>query len=187
MKTCQEVHADATVRMDKSIGSLVENLGTVRTGRASSHILDRVRCDNYGVLSPINQMATIQVASAQQLNVKPYDKQNLEPIAKAIREAELGLSPQVQDGMLRITIPSLNEERRKEMLKQCKALAEEGKVAIRNIRRKCIDAIKKLEKGGKLSKDGSRDGQAEIQTLTDKKIQEIENMATKKEKELLRI
>merc|ERR1719261_42536 len=122
--------------MSKSVESVVQNLGTIRTGRASPAILDRVKVDYYGAETPVNQMASISVPSSQQLSVDPYDKSTLADIERAIIDADIGLTPMNDGNLIRLNIPALTEDRRKEMLKQCKAIGEEGKVAIRNIRRK---------------------------------------------------
>lgn len=182
-----EATLDAEERMDKSIDSFIQNMGTVRTGRANPSMLDRVKCDYYGTETPINQMATISVPSAQQLTVDPYDKSTLGLIERAIIESELGLTPQNDGTIIRLNIPALTEDRRKEMLKQCKAIGEEGKVAIRNIRRSNVDAIKKLEKSGDISEDQSKDGQDAIQKMTDKKVKEIDDLVAKKEKDVMKV
>lgn len=174
-------------RMSKSVDSVRSNMGTIRTGRASSSILDRVKADYYGVETPINQMATISVPSAQQLTVDPYDKSMLGEIEKAIVEADLGLTPNNDGTIIRINIPSLTEDRRKEMLKQCKSLGEEGKVAIRNIRRDGVDSIKKLEKNGDIGEDEMKDGLDEMQKMTDKKTKEVDDIVAAKEKEVMKV
>jgi ribosome recycling factor len=186
-ETVKDATSDAIERMSKSVDSVVQNLNTIRTGRASPAILDRVKAEYYGVETPINQMASISVPSAQQLTVEPFDKSTLGAIERAIVEADIGLTPQ-NDGMLiRLNIPSLTEERRKEMMKQCKAIGEEGKVAIRNIRRSSVDAIKKLEKAGDISEDESKSGQDQIQKTTDAKVKEIDDIVAKKEKEVMTV
>jgi ribosome recycling factor len=186
-ETVKDATSDAVERMSKSVESVVQNLSTIRTGRASPSILDRVKADYYGVETPINQMATIAVPSAQQLTVDPFDKSQLGKIERAIIEADIGLTPQNDGSLIRLNIPDLTEDRRKEMLKQVKAIGEEGKVAIRNIRRSGVDAIKKLEKAGDISEDESKDGQDQIQKTTDKKVKEIDDIVTKKEKEVMTV
>jgi ribosome recycling factor len=183
----EEAQLDAEERMEKSIDSCIQNMGTVRTGRANPSMLDRVKCDYYGTETPVSQMATVSAPSAQQLTVDPYDKSTLQIIEKAIMEAELGLTPQNDGAVIRLNIPSLTEDRRKDMLKQCKAIGEEGKVAIRNIRRGNVEAVKKLEKSGDISEDQSKDAQDAIQKLTDKKVKEIEGVVDKKEKEVMKV
>jgi ribosome recycling factor len=132
-------------------------------------------------------MASISVPSAQQLTVEPFDKSQLGGIERAIMEADLGLTPQNDGSVIRLNIPALTEERRKEMMKQCKAIGEEGKVAVRNIRRGSVDAIKKLEKAGEISEDESKDGQDAIQKTTDSKVKEIDEIVAKKEKEVMKV
>jgi ribosome recycling factor len=168
-----EITLETEDRMSKSVDSVKINMNTIRTGRASPAILDRVKADYYGAETPINQMATISVPSAQQLTVDPYDKSSLADIEKAIIEAGIGLTPQNDGNIIRLNIPDLTEERRKEMLKQCKAIGEEGKVAVRNIRRDGVDKIKKLEKSGDIGEDEMKDGTDEVQKLTDKAVKEI--------------
>jgi ribosome recycling factor len=183
----EEATLDSEERMAKSIDSVLQNLGTVRTGRANPSMLDRVKVDYYGAPTPISQLAGISVPSAQQLTVDPYDKKALGDIERAIIDAELGLTPMNDGNIIRLNIPALTEDRRKEMLKQCKAIGEEGKVAIRNIRRSNVDAVKKLEKSADISEDQSKDAQDAIQKLTDKKVKEIETIVEKKEKEVMTV
>lgn len=187
VETVKDATSDAVERMSKSVDSVVQNLGTIRTGRASPSILDRVKANYYGVETPINQMATIAVPSAQQLTVDPFDKTQLGEIERAIIDADIGLTPQNDGNIIRLNIPALTEDRRKEMMKQVKAIGEEGKVAIRNIRRSGVDAIKKLEKAGDISEDESKDGQDQIQKTTDKKVKEIDDIVAKKEKEVMTV
>jgi ribosome recycling factor len=182
-----EITLDAEERMGKSVNSVKANLNTIRTGRASANMLDRVTVDYYGVETPLNQMATISVPSAQQLTVDPYDKSQCNDIEKSIMESGLGLTPNNDGSIIRINIPDLTEDRRKDMLKQCKAIGEEGKVAVRNIRRDGVDAIKKMEKSGDISEDQSKDGQDSMQKLTDKKVKEIDELVSKKEKEVMKV
>jgi ribosome recycling factor len=182
-----EFAMDAEDRMGKSIENVIQNMGTVRTGRASPAMLDRVKCDYYGTETPISQMATISTPSAQQLTVDPYDKSVLADIERAIMEAEMGLTPQNDGNIIRLNIPALTEDRRKEMQKQCKAIGEEGKVAIRNIRRSFLESVKKLEKNGDISVDESKDGSDEIQKLTDKTVKSIDDIVARKEKEVMTV
>jgi len=186
-QSVDDVALDAEERMGKSIESVKANLMTIRTGRASATMLDRVKVDYYGAETPLNQMATIGVPSAQQLTVDPYDKSTFGDIERAIAESDLGLMPTNDGTIIRINIPSLTEDRRKEMLKQCKALGEEGKVAVRNIRRTSVDAVKKLEKNGSIGKDESKDGQDEIQKLTDQHVKDIDSIVASKEKEVMTV
>ncbi|VEU37004.1 unnamed protein product [Pseudo-nitzschia multistriata] len=186
-ESVEEASMDAIDKMEKSIESVLQNMNTIRTGRASPAILDRVKADYYGVESPINQMATISVPSAQQLTVEPFDKSMLGEIERALMESDVGLTPMNDGNVIRLNIPSLTEERRKEMMKQCKAIGEEGKVAVRNIRRKAVDTIKKLEKDSEISEDESKSSQDEIQKMTDDKVKEIDGIVEKKEKEVMTV
>jgi len=186
-KTVDDVTLDAEERMSKSIDSVKQNLMTIRTGRASANMLDRVKVDYYGAETPLNQLATIGVPSAQQLTVDPYDKSITNDIEKAIAESDLGLMANNDGTMLRINIPALTEDRRKEMLKQCKALGEDGKVAVRNVRRACVETIKKMEKGGSIGEDESKGGQDDIQKLTDTNVKLIDDIVAKKEKEVMTV
>jgi ribosome recycling factor len=185
--TVKDATSDAMDRMAKSVESVIQNMNTIRTGRASPAMLDRVRAEYYGVETPINQMATITTPSSQQLTIDPFDKSTLGAIERAIMESDIGLTPQNDGSVIRLNVPDLTEDRRKEMMKLCKAIGEEGKVAIRNIRRSGVDAIKKLEKAGEISEDEAKDGQEEIQKMTDAKVKEIDNIVTKKEKEVMTV
>jgi ribosome recycling factor len=176
---------DANERMDKTLSNLAENLTTIRTGRANPNMLDRVEADYYGAMTPINQMATISVPSSQQLQISPFDKSSLTDIEKAIIYAGLGFTPTNDGNVIRINIPTLTEERRQELLKQCKSIGEEAKVAVRNIRRDGVDSIKKMEKAGDLGKDQALDGQDEIQKMTDDHIKLVDDAIAKKEKEVM--
>ena len=178
------IKVDANERMDKTIGSLRENLATIRTGRASPSMLDRVEADYYGAMTPINQMATISVPSSQQLQIAPFDKSSIAAIEKAIIYAGLGFTPNSDGNVIRIEIPALTEERRKDLLKQCKSIGEEAKVAIRNIRRDGVDSIKKMEKAGDLGKDQALDGIDALQKMTDHHVKLVDETVAKKEKEV---
>ena len=186
-ESVDEVELDAEERMEKSVSSVVNNLGTIRTGRANAAMLDRVQVEYYGAMTPLNQMAGISVPNSQQLQIQPYDKSTLADIEKAIIESDLGLTPNNDGDVVRINIPALTEDRRKEMLKQCKALGEDGKVAVRNVRRDSVDSIKKLEKASTISEDQSKDGQDAIQKLTDQYIKEIDTKVASKEKDVMTV
>ena len=147
-------------------------------------MLDRVEVDYYGAMTPISQMATISVPSSQQLQIAPFDKSSCKDIEKAIIYAGLGFTPTNDGNFIRINIPQLTEERRKELLKQCKSIGEEAKVAIRNIRRDGVDSIKKMEKAGDLGKDQALDGQDAIQKSTDAAVKNVDGAVAKKEKDV---
>ena len=186
-ESIEEATLDAEDRMEKSVDSVLSNMNTIRTGRASPSILDLVKADYYGVETPINQMASISVPSSQQLTVEPFDKSILGDIERAIMEADIGLTPQNDGSIIRLNIPSLTEDRRKEMMKQCKSIGEDGKVAIRNVRRKTVDAIKKLEKNGDVSEDESKSSQDDVQKMTDAKVKQIDEIVAKKEKDVMTV
>ena len=175
---------DASERMDKTLSNLADNLLTVRTGRAKPSMLDRVEAEYYGAMTPINQMATISVPSSQQLQIAPFDKSSIATIEKAIIYSGLGFTPSSDGNVIRINIPQLTEERRKDLLKQCKSIGEEAKVAIRNIRRDGVESIKKMEKAGDLGKDQALDGQDALQKMTDEHIKLVDETVGKKEKEV---
>ena len=183
----QEITSEASERMAKSIDSVKLSLTSIRTGRASASILDRVKVDYYGAMTPLNQLASIAVPSAQQLTVDPYDKKTLSDIEKAIVLADIGLTPNNDGTIIRINIPPLTEDRRKDLLKQCKQLGEEGKVAIRNVRRDGVDTVKKMEKAGTIGEDEMKDGLDVMQKMTDKCVKEIDDIVAKKEKEVMTV
>ena len=183
----KEVTSNAEEKMGKSVDSVKLNLQTVRTGRANASILDRVMVEYYGAPTPLNQLATVSVPSSQQLQIDPYDKSVTAEIEKAIIESGIGLTPNNDGDVIRINIPSLTEDRRKELLKQCKEIGEEGKVAIRNVRRDGVDKIKKMEKNSEVGKDEMADGLDSMQSLTDKHGKEIDDVVAAKEKEVMTV
>jgi len=186
-ESIEEATDDATERMTKSIESVIQNMNSITTGRASPAILDLVKANYYGVETPINQMASISVPSSQQLTVEPFDKSVLGDIERAIMEADIGVTPQNDGSIIRLNIPSLTEDRRKEMMKKCKAIGEDGKVAIRNVRRKTVESIKKLEKNGDISEDECKSSQEDVQKMTDAKVKEIDEIVEKKEKDVMTV
>jgi ribosome recycling factor len=183
----KEITDEASERMSKSIDSVKLSLTSIRTGRASASILDRVKVDYYGAPTPLNQLASISVPSAQQLSVDPYDKKSLSDIEKAIVLADIGLTPSNDGNIIRINIPPLTEDRRKDLLKQCKQIGEEGKIAIRNVRRDGVDTVKKFEKAGTIGEDEMKDGLDVMQKMTDKCVKEIDDIVAKKEKEVMTV
>jgi ribosome recycling factor len=183
-ESTEEVEMDADERMGKSIENVKKNLQTIRTGRANPSILDLVQVSYYGAPTPLSQMASISAPNAQQLVVDAYDKSVMSDIEKAIIESDLGLTPNNDGTVIRINIPQITEERRKELLKKCKAIGEDGKVAVRNVRRDGVDAVKKMEKASDIGEDESKGSQDEIQELTDKSIKEIDSIVAKKEKDV---
>lgn len=176
---------NAVARMDKTIAALKEEYKTLRTGRASASIFDRVRVDYYGTPTPLNQVSTISVPEARSIVIQPFDKSLIGEIEKAIQKSELGLNPSNDGKVIRISIPPLTAERRKELVKQAKATAENSRVAIRNIRRDGNDDLKKQQKEGILTEDGLKTAETDLQKATDKYIQEINKILEDKEKEIM--
>ena len=172
-------------RMEKTIASLKDSLNTIRTGRANAAIFDKVRVDYYGTKSPLNQVATIQIPEARSVIIQPFDKSLISEIEKAIQVADLGFNPSNDGKVIRITIPALTADRRKELVKQAKTIAENSRTAIRNIRRDGNDDLKKQQKDGVLTEDGLKTETDKLQKLTDKYIDEINKIYDAKEKEIL--
>jgi ribosome recycling factor len=179
--------ADADEHMVKSVESARDKLATVRTGRASPALVDRVSVDYYGTQTPLNQMANIAAAEARLLTISPYDKSALASIEKAIIDSDLGLTPNNDGTVIRIQIPELTEERRTEMVKQARHLAEEGRVACRNIRREVMHNLRELRTGGDVGEDDEKRAETELQKLTDTSIGEIESLLAHKETDLLEV
>jgi len=172
-------------RMKKSIASLKDEFNTIRTGRASASLFDKIRVDYYGDKSPLSQVATISIPEARLVVIQPWDKGLISEIEKALQKSDLGLNPSNDGKVIRIAIPPLTEERRKELVKHAKAQAEQSRVAIRNIRRDGNDELKKMEKDGELTEDGLKTVEEELQKATDKFIQEINKILEEKEKEIM--
>lgn len=182
-----EVLKDAKRRMKKTVEHLRDDFSTVRTGRANASLLNRINVDYYGQLTPLNQIASIAVPEPSLLVVSPYDKTVIDDVEKAILQSELGLNPINDGNVIRLPIPKLNEERRMELSKLVRAKAEEGRVAVRNIRRDAIEDLRAFEKEGEITKDDLHRGQEEVQKLTDKYIAEADEMLKVKEKELMEV
>lgn len=174
---------NATSRMDKAIDSLQSELKTVRTGRANPTILDRVMVDYWGEMTPVNQVANISVVEGRSLVIKPYDRSTLKGIERAILEADLGFNPQNDGTVIRIVIPPLTQDRRKELSKQVSKIGEQSKVAVRNIRRDANDAIKK----GEFTEDEVKRAQEKIQKQTDQYIKKIDAIVKEKENEIMSV
>ena len=178
--------SEATIaRMDKTIVALKDEFKALRTGRASASIFDRVKVDYYGTPTPLNQVSTISVPEARSIVIQPVDKSLIGEIEKAIQKSELGLNPSNDGKVIRISIPPLTAERRKELVKQAKATAENSRVAIRNIRRDGNDDLKKQQKDGTITEDDLKTGEADLQKSTDKYIQDINKILEEKEKEIM--
>lgn len=176
-----------TEKMDKSLQSLKSEYASVRTGQASASLLDRIVVDYYGTMTPVTQVATVQVPEARMIVVQPWDKGLLKEIEKAILQSDLGLVPMNDGNIIRMAVPQLTEERRKDLCKVVSKKAEEGKVAIRNIRRDGNDFLKKEEKKSEVSKDVIKETEDAIQKLTDKKIKELEELTEKKIVEIMKV
>jgi len=174
-------------RMTKAIQALSRELSTIRAGRASSSLLDKITVDYYGSPTPINQIAGIATPEARLLTIQPYDKTALGDIEKAIQKSDLGITPTNDGSIIRIAIPALTEERRKELVKLVKKEAEEAKVGIRNIRRDSNEELKKLEKKNEITEDDLRGFSEDVQKLTDDHIVQIDQVAKDKEKEILSV
>ena len=178
---------EAKEKMEKSIDAFSNELVNIRTGRANPSMLDRVMVEYYGSPTPLNQVAGISVVEGRQLVIKPYDKNSMKDIEHGIYQADLGLTPQNDGTVIRIVIPPLTEERRKELVKDIKKMAEDCKVAVRNARRDGIDQAKKEQKDGELTEDELKQAENKIQELTDKAIEEVDKVLANKENEILSI
>ncbi|WP_449619410.1 ribosome recycling factor [Robertmurraya sp. Marseille-Q9965] len=183
----KQVIANVKDRMTKAIGAYTRELASIRAGRASASLLDRITVDYYGAPTPVNQLAGVSVPEARLLVIQPYDKSVLGEIEKAILKSDLGLTPTNDGSVIRLMIPQLTEERRKELVKVVKKEAEEAKVAIRNIRRDGNEDLKKLEKNGEITEDALRGYSDDIQKVTDEYIAKVDSLTKDKEKEILEV
>jgi ribosome recycling factor len=182
-----EFLADASDRMEKSVENCRHELATVRTGRASPHLLDRLIIDYYGADTPLQQLANVAATDARLLTLTPYDKNSIGLIEKAIMESDLGLTPNNDGNVIRLQIPELNEERRKELVKVVHGVAEEGRVAVRNIRRDVMHDLRELKKEGEVGEDDEHRAETELQKQTDKATSEIDGALKAKEEEILEV
>jgi ribosome recycling factor len=183
----KEVISDAKRRMDKAVEDTKKKLAAVRTGRASVSLLDNIKVEYYGAEVPLNQIATIHAPEPTLLTVQPFDPSQLANIEKAIRSSELGLNPSNDGRLIRVPIPPLTEERRKQLVKVVHEIAEEHRTAVRNIRRDANDQLKKMLKEKKISEDAEKDGLDQIQKLTDEHIVKINELSEHKEKEIMTV
>ena len=174
-------------KMDKSIQALKKDISTLRTGRANISMLDTIKVDVYGQLMPIGQLATVSVPEARLISIQVWDKANINLIESAIQKSELGINPQTDGQMIRLRIPDLTEERRKELIKVLKNMGEKGKISIRNIRREANEELKKKLKDKIISEDQNKNFEKNIQKLTDTNIENIEKILNGKEKEIIQI
>jgi ribosome recycling factor len=183
----REVYQQLKTRMDKAVEDFRRELGSVRTGRANVHMLDTIRVDYYGSEMPVNQIAQVHAPEAQLITVQPFDPTSLPGIEKAIRAADLGLNPMNDGKMIRIPVPPLTEERRREMVKHLNKVLEDHRTAVRNVRRDGNEAIKKALRDKKITEDEERRSHEEIQKLTDDEIKRMEEMSKSKEKEVMSV
>ncbi len=187
MSAIEDFLADCDLRMHKSIDSTRTEFNTVRTGRASAALLDRITIDYYGTPTPINNMATISTPEARLLSIQPYDASQIKAIEKAIQESDLGLTPNNDGKVIRLPIPALTEERRKELVKVVRRYAEDGKVAVRNIRRDVMKHLEELVRNGEVGDDEERRAETQVQKLTDDNVKTIDELLKHKEAEIMEV
>ncbi len=180
-------YTNITEKMDKTISVFSENLAEVRAGRANPAILNKVKIDYYGTPTPINQVAGVSVPEARLIVIQPWDASILKEIERAILASDIGINPNNDGKVIRLAFPELNEERRKELVKEIRKTAEEAKVAVRSIRRDGIDEFKKKQKDSEITEDDLHTAEEQIQKITDKKIEEIDGILANKEKEIMSI
>ena len=183
----QQIISNCEERMKKCVASLEGEYQNLRTGRASTALFDKIKVDYYGAETPLNQVASLSVPEARLVVIQPWDKSLLPAIEKAIQKSELGLNPNNDGKLIRVNFPSLTEQRRKELAKQSKQMAEQSKVAVRNVRRDAMDELKKKQKAGEISEDEQKEGETKIQKLTDNYIASVQKIADAKEKEIMEI
>ncbi|MBR2303801.1 MAG: ribosome recycling factor [Ruminococcus sp.] len=181
----KEIKNKAKEKMEKTVNVLLSDFATIRAGRANPNVLNKVTVDYYGSPTPVNQVAAVSVAEARVLVITPWDKSMLKQIEKAIQASDVGINPQNDGQVLRLVFPQLTEDRRKEIVKDVKKMGEDSKVAVRSIRRDAIEKIKKLKKNNEITEDEQKDGEDDIQKLTDKFIKEIDGYVSEKEQEVL--
>ena len=174
-------------KMNKSVDILAKDYAAIRAGRANPAVLDKVTVEYYGAPTPINQMAAVSVTEARTLTIQPWDRSTLKEIEKAIQTSDLGINPQNDGRVLRLVFPPLTEDHRKELVKAVGKTAEEAKIAVRSIRRDCIEKLKSMKKSSEITEDDLKDGENELQKITDKFTKGIDSIAAKKEKEIMEI
>jgi ribosome recycling factor len=187
MATVDDLIQDAVRRMDSSIEHTRTEFNTVRTGRASAALLDRINIEYYGQQTPLKQLATINVPEPRMLTIQPFDPSSIKAIEKAIQESDLGLTPSNDGKMIRLPMPQPNEERRKELVKVVRKLAEEGKVSVRNVRRDVMHHLQELSKGGEVGDDDERRAEERVQKLTDDHTKSIDDLLKHKEAEIMEV
>jgi ribosome recycling factor len=173
--------------MDKSLESAAHEFNTVRTGRASAALLDRIQIDYYGTMTPLQQLATVNVPEPRLITIQPYDPGSIKSIERAIQESDLGLTPSNDGKLIRLPIPQLTEERRKELVKVVRGLAEEGRVAVRNVRRDAMHHLKELVRNGDVGDDEERRAEERVQKLTDEHVTRIDDLLKRKEAEIMEV
>jgi ribosome recycling factor len=183
----EELLEDARERMSKSVESTRHEFGSVRTGRATPALLDRVSVEYYGASTPLKQLATVSAPEARLLSVQPYDKSSIKAIEKAIMESDVGLTPNNDGNLIRLSIPELTEERRRQLVKVVRGIAEEGRIAIRNIRRDVMHDLRELRDAGEVGADDEHRAESELQKLTDDKVAELDAFLKHKEDEILEV
>ena len=183
----EKVFAMVEEKMGKTVSVLSAEFASIRAGRANSAVLDKIKVDYYGTPTPINQMAAVSVAEARILTIQPWDVSTLHPIEKAIQASDIGINPQNDGRIIRLVFPQLTEERRKELCKDVKMLADDSRIAVRSIRRDGIDKVKKMEKVSEITEDDLKIAEKKLQDLTDKYIKDIDKLADEKEKEIMAI
>ena len=187
MTTIDEFVRDATGRMDKSVETTHEHFNSVRTGRASGALLDRIQIDYYGTPTPLKSLASISVPEPRLLTIQPFDPSSIKQIERAIMESDLGLTPSNDGKLIRLPIPQLTEERRKEFVKIVRQMAEEGRVAVRNVRRDVMRHLEELVKNGDVGDDDERAAEARVQKLTDDHVHKIDDLLKHKEAEIMEV
>ena len=183
----KEINKEYDAKMQKTIDVVMSDFASVRAGRANAAVLDRITVDYYGSPTPLNQVASISSPDPRSLAIQPWDASLLKAIEKAIQTSDLGINPQNDGSSIRLGFPQLTEERRKELTKQVKKYAENGKVAIRNIRRDAMDKLKAKQKKSEITEDDCKEYEKELQDMTDKRCKELDDLAAKKEKELMAV
>jgi ribosome recycling factor len=187
MSMIDDLLTDAREHMTKSVEATRSKFGSVRTGRASPALLDRITVDYYGAQTPLKQLATVNAPEARMLTIQPYDKSSIKSIEKSILESDVGLTPSNDGQLIRLIIPELNEERRKQLVKVVRTIAEEGRVAIRSIRRDTMNDLRELRDAGEAGADDEHRAEEALQKLTDEKVRELESILKGKEEEILEV
>lgn len=187
MTTAQDVLADARERMAKAVEALRRDLATIRTGRAATGLVEHLRVDYYGTPTPLNQIASIAVPEPRVITIQPWDRQAIGAIERAIQKSDLGLNPSNDGTLIRLVLPQLTEQRRKELVKLVHKKVEDGRVAVRNVRRDCLEELRRRQKNKEISEDEERRLQDQLQKLTDRYIGEVDQVGKEKEAELLEV